>query len=515
MTNVRAGLRRRLLATGLLCVFAGLAHAQAENTAAKAASDDPFERATAHPLLEHFAPRILQGLSRSNERLPVAAPEETGALQTGNFANLPLLWRDNTLIVKGTLSGTFGAFKMWNNLFDPPPAETTSSYERNPAWGEYFLQPGVTAQFAWFPTVQLYGGAAYMATATRGTDYSGLGNTFHGDMELLYGGVRFTDSPAALTVDASYGQQTFTVGRSLLIGSGASNGPQRGANYLGPRSAWDIAALGKVKWHDVTIQGFWLKPNDTTSAATGTRLAGVDVAWEPTGPLRLGAMYVRAPRSDIVTRDGLDVYDVRARWHPAATFPNVWLEGEAVWQRKSGVDATGWYAAINYNATTAPWKPLVTLRYAAFSGDKPATSTWEGFDPLYYGGSNPDWYQGKVGSTFLANTNLDSAVATLTLTPSERTIVQLVYLNFAADRANAPLAIPAAGQPIPVGGGVPSRSIGNELDVVYTYTFDKHVNANAFAGYLAPGAGYRDLYASQGGSAKGWWAVGVQLNLDY
>jgi hypothetical protein len=32
------------------------------------------------------------------------------------------------------------------------------------------------------------------------------------------------------------------------------------------------------------------------------------------------------------------------------------------------------------------------LRYAWFSGDKPGTSRWEGFDSLYFGGGNPDWY---------------------------------------------------------------------------------------------------------------------------
>jgi len=515
MTIARASVHRRSLTAGLLCVCAVTAQAQSAAGDSDVPPDDPFDRAIAHPLLEHFAPRILQGAARTSDRLPVAPPGTTGAMQSGELSALPLLWRDGAWTVKGSLAGTVGLFKMWHNEFDLPASQVTAGYKRDPAWTEYFVEPGVTAQYVLSPEIQLYGGAAYMGTATRGTDYSGVGNTWHGDMEQVYGGIRWTDKPSGVSLDASYGQQEFTVGRNLLIAAGASNGAQRGASYLGPRAAWAIAALGKATWRDLTARGFWLKPNDSTSASTGTRLSGIDVAWEPSGPLRLGAMYVYAPESAIVTRDGLNVYDLRARWHPAPSMPNLWLEGEAVWQVKPGVDAKGWYVAFNLNATTATWKPLVTLRYATFSGDKPDTTTWEGFDPLYYGGSTPDWYQGKVASTFLNNTNLDSVAATLTLTPNERTILQFIYLNFTANQVNAPLAIPSAGKLVPVGGGGPARSLGNEFDAVYTYTFDKRVNVNAFAGYLAPGAGYRELYASQGGSAQGWWALGLQFNVNY
>jgi hypothetical protein len=103
----------------------------------------------------------------------------------------------------------------------------------------------------------------------------------------------------------------------------------------------------------------------------------------------------------------------------------------------------------------------------------------------------------------------------LTLTPTEKIILQFVYLNFAAGQVNSPLAIPSAGKPVPVGGRVPARALANELDAICTYTFSKQVNVNAFAGYAAPGAGYRQLYASEGGSAQAWWVIGAQLNFSY
>ena len=92
---------------------------------------------------------------------------------------------------------------------------------------------------------------------------------------------------------------------------------------MGPQSAWANAALLKAAWRGFTAQGFWLKPNETASGYTGTRLEGLDVEWLSARPLRLAAMFAYLPHSDIVTRDGLNLYSVRARWHPLVSAPNV------------------------------------------------------------------------------------------------------------------------------------------------------------------------------------------------
>ena len=504
------------LAGALALVVTGVAHAQFENAPSPSEPENEFDQAVANPIREHEAPRTLQGAKRAADRDPAAAAGvPAGVLQAGNLSAWPQLFAAPGLTIKGSLTGTLGLFSMGENAFSLPPSQVTRGYVKDPNWAEFFVEPGLTAQYQLTPAVQFYGGAAYMETATRGTDYAGNTNTWHGDMEQLYAGVRWTDAASGFKLDVSYGQRDFATGRDLLISAGADNGPQRGADYMGPRSAWANAALLKATWRDVTAQGFWLKPTETTSGATGTRLEGFDVEWTSAGPLRLAGMYVYVPQSDIATRDGLNVYNLRARWHPLHNVPNAWLQGEAVWERKRNVDAEGWYLSFNYNALDAPWKPLVTARYASFSGDKPGTATWEGFDPLYFGGSDPDWYQGKVGSVQFNNTNLDTIAVSLTLTPNEKNILQFVYLNFAAGQVNSPLAIPSAGQPVPVGGGVPAKTLANEIDAIYTYTFSKQVNVNAFVGYAAPGAGYRQLYASEGGSAQAWWVVGAQLNFSY
>lgn len=507
--------RAGVLATFALAL-AGAAHAQFEASPSASAPDNAFDTAVAHPMRESAAPRTLEGAKRAADREPSpASTADGGILQSKRIVAWPVLWSEAGLTVKGTLTGTASVFSMSGNQFDVPESQVAPGYRRDPTWVELFLEPGLIAQYELTSGFQLRAGVSYMETGTRGTDYAGVTDTWHGDVELLYAGARWTDAGTGATVDLSYGQQDFALGANLLVASGASNGPQRGANYLGPRSAWANAALATVKWRDSAAQAFWLKPNETTSGYTGTRLAGINVEWSGPGPLRLAAMYMRAPQSAIVTRDGLDVYDVRARWHPMPDTPHLWLKGEYVAERKQDVDANGWFASANFNAVTLPWMPLFMVRYASFSGDDPATAQWEGFDPLFFGGSDPDWYQGKAVSTLVNNTNLNTIAASVTLTPNERNILQFVYLYFAAARIDSPLALPAANAPIPVGGGVPTKALASEIDAIYTYTFDKYTNVNAFVGYATPGAGYRQLYASEGGSAQPWWVLGLQFNVSY
>ena len=476
---------------------------------------DAYDEAASHPALELFAPRIFVAPPRAAMHPDDVRAGPVGLLQGAGPAAWPLLYRDPQWTVNASLAATAGYFAFRNNQFAMPASQATASYRNDPGWGEAFVQPGLSAQWRLSGSTSVYGGIDYIETVTRGVDYDGVGNTRHGGLEQLYGGVRWEDRARRLRLDLSYGQQNLALGQSFLVAAGASNGEQRGASYLGPRTAWANAAIAKAAVGDFTAQAFWLKPNDASSADTGTRIAGVEVAWDRDGPLRGALVYLHVPESAIATRDGLHVYGARLRWHPFASVPHAWLQGEYAAQRKSGVAASGWYAAGHYNAQDAPWQPLVMLRYARFSGDKPGTPAWEGFDSLYFGGGTPDWYQGKLGTAIFNNTNLSIVAASVTLAAGERNLLQVIALSYRAVEVDAPLDVPAANEPVTSGGGVPSKPLANEIDVIWTYTFDKRANVNLFAAYAAPGAGYKDLYASQGGSARPWTGFGVQLNVNY
>jgi Alginate export len=479
--------------------------------------DNAFDRATFDPRLVGAVIRLLEGSTYAYQRTPIPDTDtELGTLQTGELNSWPRLYRNGDLLVTGLLNGAVAAFGMSENLFGPPPALAAPNYTKNPAWAEFFIEPGLNANFRLNAAAKIYGSFSYVESSTRGTDNTGAGNVYYGNRELLYGGVRWRDAGSGWTFDASYGQQDFTVGNQMLLGRGASDDTaQRGANQLGPRNAWANAGIVTATWQDFTVEGFYLKPNESPNSATGTKFNGINVEWLPAGPVRLGAMYLCVPDSDILTRDKLNIVDLRARVHPIASVPQFWLQLEYAGQRKSGVAADGWYVQAHYNALDTAWKPLFSLRYASLSGDKPGTPTWEGFDPLYFSGGNPNWYQGQIGSSIFNNTNLNVANASLTLTPDDKNIIELLYLYFSADRTNSPLSIPAVGAVPTGGGGVPSKALASEFDLKYTYTINKSLNINAFTAYAAPGAGIKQLYSANAGGASGWWFWGAQLNFSY
>ena len=262
------------------------------------------------------------------------------------------------------------------------------------------------------------------------------------------------------------------------------------------------------------MQAFYLKPNEAPSTATGTILNGINVEWLPAGPVRLGAMYVYVPDSNIVTRDRLNIYDLRARVHPIPSAPHFWLDGEYVVGAQEQRRRRRLVPAGQLQRGAYAVEARRRVRYASLSGDRPGSARWEGFDPLYFSGDNPNWLQGKIGSSIFNNTNLNAASVDLTLTPDAANIIDFFYLYFAADQTNSPLAIPAVGAAPMSGGGVPSKPLASEFDVAYTYVFNKNVNINAFAAYAAP-CGYKELYSSNGGSASGWWFLGTQINFSY
>ncbi len=482
----------------LAALLAACARSFAQETTLEE-DDDAYERALERPEGTIYAPRVLPDVRRA----PVRRLDEW-----------PQIYRDDRLTVTGTLTATLGLYRMGGNQFAADGSPLPPGIVRNPAWAEWLVDPGITATYDLGGGVRLHGGLSYLESATRGRDYAGNDDIYHGMAELAYGGVTL---PAwrDWTVDLSYGQQELMVGDGMLLWSGATNGTQRGAAFISPRKAWANAAIVKASSHETVVEAFYLKPNEAQAEDTGTRIAGINAKWEPPGSLRLGATYAHVTRSQIVTRSGLDVLDVRAHWHPSASLPEFWLQGEIAWQYGRDVRAVGGYVQASYNGKTWPWQPLVSLQWSSLSGDKPGSSRWEGFDPLYFGNGNPNWYPGTIASTLFVNTNLQVASLTVTLNPTDKQILEFWLLDFRAAVANAPLDIPSPNAPAPTGGGVPSRSLAREVDASWTYTFDKHVNVNVIAGYATPGSGVRAAYEEIGGTATGWWFVGTQLNVSY
>ncbi|HYL26615.1 MAG TPA: alginate export family protein, partial [Candidatus Nitrosotalea sp.] len=387
----------------------------------------------------------------------------------------------------------------------------------NPGWVETYANPGITAEYRLARGAYLYGGFSYLESGTIGNDYTGSPYAWYGLPEDLYAGLHLSHQFGGKgTLDVSFGQQDYATGGGMLLALGATNGGSRGADYIGPRTAWRQAALVRTTDGDWVTQFFYLRPNEAPDVFTNTALTGVNVVWNPPGQLRLGAQYIYAS-SDVTTRNQSSTYEFRARFHPFKTQPAFWLQADYAIEGKPQLAADGWMLQANYNLVKLWWKPLVSVGYYSMSGANPANAViWNGFDPLYFGGNVPAWQPGFAFQSQLNNTNLRYFDTSIDLTPDKSDSLQINYINANVDRVNAPLAIPAPSLEMEsTAGGLPSPGYGQELGASYIHQLTAALSLNPVFAYAWPGNGIVANYGAHGGAAHNWTFLGVAFTASY
>ncbi|MBX9775539.1 MAG: alginate export family protein [Xanthobacteraceae bacterium] len=232
----------------------------------------------------------------------------------------------------------------------------------------------------------------------------------------------------------------------FLIANTASNGANRAALQSNPRWAADTLVLAQVRYNSIKFEAFYLDPDELPVVDSKTVIAGVNVETRLPNGIDLGAMYLHVPRSkfnyftttDTFSREGLRVYNVRARWQPnSASAAGPFLAAEAAVQRHADIDmrAFGWTVEAGYAfANTLPWSPTVSYRYAHFSGDNPATKRFERWDPLLSGDNGERWVQGINHFKIFQDSNLVTHRFQMRLRPDPKVeLVPQVWL-FSADQ---------------------------------------------------------------------------------
>ncbi len=212
--------------------------------------------------------------------------------------------------------------------------------------------------------------------------------------------------------------------------------------WIGPRHAFERTAIARLAIGDFRLTAAYLTPDDDPN--TGTELWHADAEYGREGLGTLGAGHARIFDSELGTRDGMDVYDLRAIATPLAptgVLPGLTLAGELVLQDNGDVQEGGaWYGEVGYDfAGLLPWSPYVSYRYARFSGDDPDSDEDEGYDPLFYSSSDwGSWDQGEIlGEYVVENSNLKTHAVRLALHPTERVTVSLLYYYFLIDEPRA------------------------------------------------------------------------------
>ncbi|MCU0784986.1 MAG: alginate export family protein [Verrucomicrobia bacterium] len=444
-----------------------------------------------------------------------------------HYSNGPV---DLKFSIEASAQGSVGRHAFWGlaQTFAPAAGYPTEHY-----WLESCVKPGLTVNYHVSDQFTLYGGAAIIGSSTLGKDVFEQENEGKVLPENAYLGIRWQDASGDFKVDLSGGQQSYVLGNQFLIAVGAGNGFERGAVTTFPYRAWEMAGIARATWRQLTLEGFYLDPNELESNDLHNRLAGVNLKWEPRPGQFAGLAFVKVleseypyPQAPVTVipngRDGLEAFDGYWKWAPTeGALAGFSFLGEVVLQRNERINMEAWGGGveIGYRFFKLPFVPRLSYSPRYFSGDDPGTSgRLERFDPLFYLPSPDTWSSGGNSSLGLLNANIIAHRVRLELTMSQRDFLNLNYWYVQAAEANSPLQFGQAARVEVSGGapvlvsGVPDRELSHEFYVEYIHMFSQHVFLTAGIAGSFPGQGLRDIITT---GAHDWWGGLINLTLKF
>jgi hypothetical protein len=426
----------------------------------------------------------------------------TGAAAAEDEPGLP--FQVGPTVLRATLDAGAGAFSVKNAQFGVGSNSRTGERAGGRNWYEAFVTPGLQFQVPTNTLGDIYGRLSASASATRGAGDAQAASTTsdqpdHFGIEDAYLGWRSGtsfDLPDN-AIDLSIGNQPFVVGDGFLIANGAADGGGRAAYFLGPRGAFERTAIARINMDPVRADLFHLQGNVDQVLMAGndapdTRLVGANIEWfgatEDAGRFDydkrdwyVGVTALKVYEADglfsfsgargggdvAANRDGLNVFSARfgGRFIPALDALGLYGEWAVQRNAKGGnggsVQADAWHLQPEYTFADLPWTPVLTARYAHFSGD-PDTGddVDESWDPLY-SDAGPrgitTWTQGFIYSQYIgSNSNLSSYHVGLRVLPADALELGIAYYRH--DFAK------------PSQAGATSAHLMDEIDLYATWT---------------------------------------------
>lgn len=356
------------------------------------------------------------------------------------------------------LDASIGAFGFGDSLYAEPKPDDISG-DLTDDWIEGAIKPSFGGVYTTGNSSQIYGKFSVVGERTYGNSPPLVGGDASSFKEEdLYLGWRSgnTIGGEENVLDFTVGRTQYKLGHGMLVYDGAAEGGSYGGFWTNARKAFELAAIGRYTPGNNTFEAFYLDKDELPESDSDTELSGFNYEYAIGEDTTLGATYmaVSADPDDNFTRDGMDVYNLRAFTAPLSALKALSFELEYAKEENGDVvDSMAWNALAAYQFDSS-WAPKLSYRYAYFEGDDPETDTYEGFDGLLTGFYDwGSWWQGEIaGEYFLSNSNLISHQIRLHATPTESLSTGLIYYNFLLDN-------PAAA-----GENVTSDKVANELD---------------------------------------------------
>ncbi len=425
---------------------------------------------------------------------PDPAPEREAAF--------PVLYRDEDTMLRLLLNGGIGFYTDVNPWFGNAPAftslnpvATSPAVDRTASWFESSVEYGlggvrrVGSDDFW-----AYGAATYLTSFASGQDLFRSDTRNWTAIEDAYAGFVFQPSGSDWVVNASGGRQNWQLNDGFLFSqfaSSANAGPLPGL-FLSPRTAYEMTGLLKLHNKNLTLEGFYLDPNELIDSSTA--FSGINVAYHSPGNWGGSFAYYEVPESNTtlaagpgmrVPREGQQTANFRLTTNQLFGIEGLELSGESAYQTHRDVewDAWAYYGRLGHSFRDLPWTPNLSYRYASFSGDDPTTPTYEGFDAPLSSGLDT-WVQGINSRKVASNSNLDSHRIRLNVAPSPKLSLTLDYFWLLANE--------------PAGG---PREIGQEIDLGIRWA----INPNLFfLGVVGVGFPDDQLRQRAGSSLEPW-----------
>ncbi len=439
---------------------------------------------------------------------------ETATAQGANAAQDPLAFSNDRVKVKFAVSGVAqasGVTGSWWNLSET--FAPSAQYKPDRAWGELWIKPGITTELMVSEESNIYSGLSYVGSGNIGRDVFEQGNRGLYAIEDAYLGVRVGDRNHSAEWDVSYGRQQYKIGSGMLISVGAYNGFERGATTSFARRAWEEAGLLKWSKRPVSVEGFYLNPNELRSSDTQTRLAGAksEVALDESQTFGLAYMnvfestlpYVKAPVQIIPNgREGLNTIHTYNRWNPIEEFaPGFFFAGDYAyqWSQRIDMSSNAFSGEIGNLFQSLPFTPKVSYTFRSFQGDDPSTAQFEKFDPLFYEGSPVLWATGSNGSFSFINSNVQSHKFFFSMAVSKRDTLSCHYWHIRADQENSPIQFGQAGRLVVVGGepqlvsGVADSHLSDDFYIENFRILNPNMFLTTGLAVSVPGGGLRQL----------------------
>ncbi|MCX2524954.1 alginate export family protein [Larsenimonas rhizosphaerae] len=361
--------------------------------------------------------------------------------------------------------------------------------DKGPDWWEAAVIPSLAGEVD-LPESRgtLFGGVSGSYGLTRGNAHGDVdgatpGHPEEARLKKSYLGWRsgdmLTDSLGEDAITFSFGRQTFQFGDGFLVGDAYSDTGKNAVYYIGPGDEFQSSAVLSLEsqgWHGDL---FHLKAHQYVSGGSDqdTSLNGVNVDYTLGDRAKFGAAYLDIYDSDIDARDGMEVYNLRAKGIPLASLPGLALGGQYVYEtnNRQNVDDHAWYGQVTYTFLNTPWTPEIAYRYAEFS---------QGYDPLFYSfaGGWGSWYFGEVvGEYMLFNSNLKVDMVKASIRPHESLETGLIGYRFRYDETPQ---------------GISSRDFAREVDLYADWTVTDHFSISGVYGVAFPddGAKQSGLY---------------------